>query len=551
MNRFSAVLLFLFLAAASIGQTDFYKNYTFTEADTLRGMLRPERTAYDVYFYALNVRVDPADHFLEGFVDIHFMAVSDFDRLQVDLYQNMELESIQFEGKLLEFERKHDAIFVEFPRQKKGTKQSFRLCYSGHPKEAKEAPWDGGFVWGKSRTDAPWVGVACQGAGASLWWPNKDHLSDEPDSMSIVVAVDKDLTVVSNGNLRSIEQTETTSIFHWFVSYPINNYNVTLNIGQYEHFSDRYISLDGDSLALDYYVQPYHKARAQRHFQQVPKVLACFERYFGKYPFWNDGLGFVETSYLGMEHQGAISYGNKFQRGYLGGFIPKHMNWDYVILHELGHEYFGNSVSCNDYAEMWLHESFTTYMEALFVECAYSYEEALVYLQEQRPYIRNKEPIIGPKGVNWEKWKGSDYYFKGSWMLHTLRHAINDDLIWWDLLRGFYERYALSNATTTDFIDYVNACTGRDYSTFFQQYLQYPSIPVFVYQLRQEGENLMLKYRWEADAAGFDMPILVGKAEPFQMIYPTRHWQQIQLTDVRLEEFRVPTALFYVNLQEE
>ena len=546
MKSYTVAGILFYIASVLPAQSSFYQYYNFSEADSLRGMLRPERTAYDVFYYNLNVEVDITNRFIQGFVDIYFEVIEDFTTLQFDLYQNMEVEGVQFEGEALHFIRRHDAVFVNFPLQRKESSKSFRVCYSGYPKTAPEPPWDGGFVWEQDKSGKPWVGIACQGEGASLWWPNKDHLTDEPDSMTIRVGVEEDLQVIANGNLRSIEQEGTQTYFEWFISYPINNYNVTLNIGNYSYFSDTYTALDGSTLALDYYVMPYQLSRAKRHFKQVPKMLACFERYFGKYPFWNDGFALVETKYLGMEHQGAIAYGNNFQRGYRGGLIPENMDWDYVILHEMAHEYFGNSISCGDYAEMWIHESFATYMEALFVECAYNYEQALQYMESQKGFIENEEPILGPLQVNWDNWEGNDYYFKGAWVLHTLRHAINDDAIWWDLLMEFYQNNALSIVNTADFVDHVNTCTGQNFSAFFEQYLYYPTIPIFTYELTEKEGQLELNYKWNANVANFDMPVLVGKA-PYQMIYPTQRWQQTTFEGISEEEFEVATALFYID----
>jgi aminopeptidase N len=365
--------------------------------------------------------------------------------------------------------------------------------------------------------------------------------------MSIRIAVPKPLMCVANGNLREIIDLGDFQRYDWFVSYPINNYNVTVNIARYAHFSDTYTALDGDTLRLDYYVLPNNLAKARQHFKQVPKVLACFERYFGKYPFWRDGYALVETPYLGMEHQGAIAYGNQYMRGYLGGMIPRDMNWDYIIVHETAHEYFGNSVSCGDLAEMWIHESFATYMEALYVECAYSYRDAVRYLVGQRLYIANQEPIIGPFDVNWENWTHSDHYFKGAWMLHTLRHAINDDMKWWDLLRGFYDKHALSIATTEDFARYVNACTDEDYNAFFDQYLRYAELPTFEYELEEKGKHLKLRYRWRAGAPGFAMPILVGRADEYTRVKPTSEWQETTLHNLRAKDFRVPLEYFLIQ----
>lgn len=382
----------------------------------------------------------------------------------------MKINKIVHKNKDLNFTRLHDAVFVQFPFQPKGTKGSFRVFYEGAPTVALIPPWDGGFVWSKDENGDHWIGVACEGDGASLWWPNKDHLSDEPDSMSIRVAVPDPYLCVSNGNLRSREAlNDGYTRYNWFVSYPINNYNVTVNIAKYAHFSDIYTSPDRHELQLDYYVLPKNLEKAKKHFQSVHQTLKCFEYYFGKYPFWNDGYALVETPYLGMEHQSAIAYGNQYMRGYLGGMIPRKMDWDYVIVHETGHEYWGNSISCNDLSEMWIHESFTTYMEALYVEYTYGYKDALQYLDifRRRPSILNEQPILGPKDVNWEDWTGSDHYYKGSWVLHTLRNAINDDELWFDLLKSFYQENAISNIETEDFVAYVKERTSKDFIDSF------------------------------------------------------------------------------------
>lgn len=534
-------------------QSDFYQSYVFTAADTLRGMLRPERTCYDVYYYDLQLKVDIDRHHLAGAVDIYYKVLEDFTVLQLDLYANMKIEKVVFGDQELKYRRQADAFFVTFARQQqKGDKGQLRVYYSGAPRVAKNPPWDGGFVWANDNNGDPWVGVACEGDGASLWWPNKDHLSDEPDSMAIRISVPTGLTCIANGNLRQIVPEGKMQRFDWFVSYPINNYNVTVNIAKYAHFRDVYKAKDGDTLALDYYVLPYNKDKAVKHFRQVHQVLACFEHYFDKYPYWRDGFALVETPYLGMEHQSAIAYGNQYMRGYLGGMIPSDMDWDYIIVHETGHEYFGNSVSCNDIAEMWIHESFTTYMEALFVEYAYSYADAIRYLNSQRYFISNKEPILGPPDVNFDNWDGSDHYYKGAWILHTLRHVIGNDDQWWALLKGFYRHASHSNITTRDFVAFVNQFTGKNFEPFFAQYLQYPTIPVFQYQLQQMGDDVRLRYRWKSDVPNFDMPLLVGAPSRYERILPVSDkWQEISLKNLTVKDFKVPTELFYIKKQEQ
>lgn len=547
MKKIVLLCASLWVALGLYGQKDFYQSYKFTAADTLRGMMRSERSAYDVTFYDLNIRINPRRQELSGWVDIFYDALADFTRLQIDLYRNMTLDSIQFNGKSLEFEREYDAVFVNFPEQKKQTSGKFRVFYHGRPTTANNPPWDGGFVWGSDRRGRPWIGVACEGDGASLWWPNKDHLSDEPDSMSIRVSVPKELHCIANGNLRKKVNQGDYQRWDWFVSYPINNYNVTVNIANYTHFSDVYTAEDGSELPLDYYVLDYNEETAKEHFEQVKPMLACYEKYFGKYPFWNDGFAMVETPYLGMEHQSAIAYGNRYMRGYLGGMIPAGMDWDYIIIHETGHEYFGNSISCNDLAEMWIHESFTTYMESLYVECEYGYEDAVGYLVSQRPYIDNEEPILGPRDVNWEDWEGSDHYYKGAWMLHTLRHALQNNELWFDLLKSFYQEHAISNVTTADFVNWVNDKTEQNWDPFFEQYLEYPEVPVLEYRTTQDGKDLKVDLRWQCDVQSFAMPVLLGDPDKPELVQPTTAWRSFTLEGVREKDFKIATDLFLIR----
>lgn len=544
--------LLVFAFGNADAQQDFYKQYSFTHADTLRGMLRPARTCYDVTFYGLNLSVDIDKQFIEGYVDINYKVLADFKTIQLDLFANMKIEKVESDGNKLDFKRDGNAFFVTFPKtQQKGTRGQVKVYYSGNPHIATNPPWDGGFVWTQDRDGKPWVGVACEGDGASMWWPNKDYLGDESDSTAINITVPAELMCVANGQLRKTVDLGKQKRYEWFVSYPINNYNVTVNIADYAHFSDTYKAKDGTTLPLNYYVLRYNETKARVQFEQVQGVLACYEHYFDKYPFWRDGFALVETPYLGMEHQSAVAYGNKYMRGYLGGMIPKGMDWDYIIVHESGHEWFGNSISCSDLSEMWIHESFTTYMEALYVEYHYSYADAIRYLMSQRSYILNKEPILGPRDVNFDDWKGSDHYYKGAWILHTLRNTLQDSTQWFALLKGFYRKYAYSNITSSDFVNYVNQFTGKDYKPFFEQYLEYPDIPTFVYKLEQQGSDLKVSYKWRADAAGFNMPISVGNADHLQTIKPTSDWQEIVIKNLRESDFKVPTELYYVRKKQE
>jgi len=521
---------------------DYFQHKHFTRADTLRGSLRPERTSFDVTYYELHLEVNPNEREIEGRVDMSYRILQPTNRLQIDLFKNLTIDSIKQDGRHLLFVRDENAVFVDLPNNSPplGVGGTMSIWYGGQPVAAQNAPWDGGFVWSLDHRDRTWIGVACEGAGASLWWPNKDHLSDEPDSMLVSVTVPKRLFVASNGNLREEIELENgyQKRYDWFVSYPINNYNVSLGIGSYVHFDSTYVAFDGEVLALDYYVLDYNEDKARKQFQQVNQMLAAYEHYFGKYPFWEDGYALIETPYLGMEHQSGIAYGNKFMRGYLGGLIPDDMDWDYIIIHESGHEYFGNSISVADHAEMWIHESFTTYMETLYVEYRYGEKDARRYIGNQRKFISNKSPVLGPLDVNFDDFGSSDHYCKGAWMLHTLRYAMNDDPLFFGMLRAFYQDHKISIVNTQQVIDYFSNYAKQDLKPFFEQYLRHPDVPVL--EVRDNGEGV--EYRWRVQAEGFNMPVGVSIGKEPVRLQPTDEWQTmgkgIKPADVSIDESR-------------
>jgi len=548
--RFFIVVFIVFSSLLGFAQPTFYENIKMSRADTLRGKLRPERTCYDVGHYTLAIELDIPNKMIVGSTTMTYRIRQDFQKMQIDLFANMSLDSVVQKGVSLAFERIDNAVFIRFPSLQKvqDSVGTIQIYYHGQPTIALNPPWDGGFSWTHDPEGNDWVVVSCEGIGASLWWPNKDHLSDEPDSMDIEITVVDTLQAISNGRLvEEILLPQGRKKYHWAVSYPINNYNVTLNVGKYAHFHEQYVAMDGDSLDLDYYVLPMNLAKAKKHFKQVPEMLRIYEELLGKYPFWKDGYALVETPSLGMEHQGAISYGNRYQRGYLGSRIPKKMDWDFIIIHESGHEYWGNSVSCTDLAEMWLHESFTTYLEALYVEKKYGYDDMIDYLLAQKKWIHNKTPIQGKLDINYSPMSSTDQYYKGSWMLHTLRNAIGNDHIWFGLLRGFYDANKLSNTTTSEFIEYVNAYTKHDYTSFFEQYLFYPSPPTLEYQLVRKRKKLLVKYRWKTDVKDFDMPIIFGDENTSVRVFPTAKWQTYTFKKMKPRQFKVATSLFYVE----
>ncbi|POY38933.1 peptidase M1 [Solitalea longa] len=544
MNLKKTLFLTSFLSCGALfSNAQLMDNHRhFTRADTLRGTLSPERTCYDVSFYHLDIKIDPVNKSINGYNDIRFKTVKEFKRMQVDLFENMKVEKIVWNDLELKYKREFGAVFIDFPEKvKTGTTQTLRFYYSGKPIVAKRAPWDGGFVWTRDKQGDTWAGVACQGTGASLWWPNKEHQSDEPDSMMISVAVPSSLMNVSNGRLRStVDLKNGFTQYNWFVSNPINNYDVTVNIGKYEHLKDKFNDLD-----LDYYVLRENVEKAKEQFKQVKPMLACFEKRFGPYPFYEDGYKLVDAPYLGMEHQSAVAYGNKYKNGYLGNDLTGSgigNKFDFIIIHESGHEWFGNNVTAKDIADMWIHEGFTNYSEALYVECEFGYADYLAYENGYKHKVANDKPIIGPYGVNEEG--SGDMYYKGGLMLHTIRSIVGDD-IFFDILKGIQTKFKQQTVTTEDIIDFINKKSGRDLTKVFYQYLKYTHIPLL--ELKEENGDLL--YRWKADVAGFDMPIKIAQAaNNWQFIYPTTSWQRLSAT--RLSEIKVAEDLFYIDIKK-
>lgn len=497
-NLMRLILFFLLLACS---QTTLAQKFTL--ADTLRGALSPDRTCFDVTYHHLLINVDVETRSISGVNHIHFKNVTQHSKIQLDLFDNMMIDSIIHRGEKLEFFRKYNAVFVQFSKGlKEGGNEVISVHYHGKPIAAKNAPWDGGFVWKTDSEGKPWIGVACEGTGASLWWPNKDHLSDEPDSMRISCSVPNGLMCVSNGDLESSIGQGENQQWNWKVSYPINNYNVTLNIADYVHFSDLYRNAEGSDLRLDYYVLKANEEKARAQFRQVHRMMDCFEAAFGAYPFYHDGYALVETPYLGMEHQGAIAYGNNYLPGYLGRY-PGKMDFDYIIIHETGHEWWGNSVSMKDAADMWIHESFCTYSEAVFAECKYGYQSMIEYMLSQRNFINNRGPIYGIHGLN-HPGNGGDMYYKGSWMIHTFRTVLNNDSLFRAILKGIAQEFAYHTVDGEQIIDYINKTTKTDHTSFFNQYLRFSEVPVLEYRLGKKGVDM----RWKAEAEGFSMPLV-------------------------------------------
>ncbi len=525
---------------------------TFTKADSLRGYLSPLRSCYDVTFYHLDISVDTSTKSIKGSNLIRFKVVNAFQKMQVDLFPNMKVDRIKFEdGTTLKYTRDYGAVFITLPSElKTGTYHQIIFYYSGKPQIAVNPPWDGGFIWTHDKEGNPWIEVTCQGTGASLWWPNKDHQSDEPDSMLLSITIPKGLEDISNGRLRSkIDLPSGQTQYNWFISYPINNYDVTLNIGKYSHFSDVYTSSDRSKLTLDYYVMPENLKIAKKHFKEVKTMLACYERYFGKYPFYRDGYKLIESSHNGMEHQSAVAYGNHYLLGYEGRASSEvGLKFDFIIIHESAHEWWGNSITSKDIADMWIHESFAAYAEALYVEYNWGRNASLEYINGKRQNVKNDKPIIGPYNVNHEG--AGDMYDKGQLVLNTLRDVINKDSLWFGILKGIQKKYAYKTVDADDIISYINNATGTNYDYFFEQYLRYSKLPQLEIIVMKKGTNTSLKYKWNADVKDFRMPIKVTTSKDhFNFIYPTTKFQTMKLADFDPKDFKIDKNEFFCGIK--
>jgi aminopeptidase N len=529
----------------------------YTYADTLRGALRPERTCFDVTYYHLDITVDPESKRIGGSNRIVFTAVEDFERMQIDLFENMDIDSMHFgDSEATTWDRQANAVFVNLPAKiRKGQQAEITVFYSGAPIVAVRAPWDGGFTWAEDDDGNPWIGVSCEGIGASLWWPNKDHLSDEPDSMLISVAVPEGLTFVGNGNLRKQHPVREDGFqqFDWFVNNPINNYNVTLNIANYVHFHEDFAGARGN-LDLDYYVLPKNLEKAKEQFKQVAPMMACFEEMMAPYPWYEDGFALVETPYLGMEHQSAIAYGNEYKTGYAGyDFSRIGLDFDYIIIHETGHEWWGNSISCKDMADLWIHEGFCTYSEAIYVECLHGYDTAMLYVNAKKPTVGNKQSIIGDYDVNSEG--SGDMYNKGMLILNTVRHLIDNDDTWWGIFKGIAKDYEATVVTSREIEEYISSRSGKseiNWDAFWDQYLYHPMPPALEYKLSGKGKKVTVKYRWKSDNENFNMPIRATNSEGEMVwIYPTTQWQEMTIKKLKKDEFSWDEDHFYYLLNKK
>ncbi len=541
MFKLTLLLLALFLFPFSLfAQTPALPG---ADANALDGSYGPYRANNDLLYYHLDIRVDPAKKWLGGKNQVRFKMLKDDNRIQLDLSKDLAVDRITMsaaDSAALKYTRDKRSVFIDFPQMlKAGKTYDIDFFYSGNPPETGRF---GCITFKKDPAGRDWINTACEGPGASIWWPNKDHWHDEVENMRISVAVPNNLSDISNGKFAGkTDLGDGYTRWDWDVSYPINNYCVSLNIGAYEHWSEKY----GD-LALDYYVLPENIEKARRQFSQVPGMLAAFEHYFGPYPFKKDGYKLIEAPYSGMEHQSAVTYGNMWENGYLKrdwtgvGISTK---FDFIIIHESGHEWFGNAVSAADNADMWIHEGWTTYLECLYVEYHYGKADGLKYTNAYRSKVQNKRPIISERGTGIDP--PQDQYFKGALFLNTLRSVVDDDKKWFGVIKGLYNKFKYRNIMTEDIVAYFNEKTGRNMTPVFDQYLRHAALPA----LELKFENGEISYRWQADEKGFDMPVKVGTPANWQTIKPTTEWQKMK-TSLSKDDFQVATELYYIDVKK-
>ena len=504
----------------------------FSHADTLRGSdTAPGRSWWDVTFYDLRVTINPADSSIRGSNTITYRVVRSGRRLQIDLMEPLVVDSMVADGRRLPVRKDGNAWFVTLPALATPSRtrlRSIKVYYHGRPQIAKRPPWQGGFTWTADSLGRTWVVTTDQGMGASVWWPNKDSQADEPDSQRVAATVPDSLIYVGNGRLRSVVPQENgTTTWEWAVTNPINNYAIAVAAGHYGHFSDLYYGERGP-LTMDFFPLDYHLEAAERQFPQSRSMLKCFEHWFGPYPWYEDGYKLIEVPNNGMEHQSAIAYGNRYANGYQGrdgSATGLGLKWDFIIVHESAHEWFGNNMTTRDLADMWVHESFANYAEGIYTECLFGKEAGAQYIIGNRRGVRNDRPIVPVAyGVNAQG--SGDMYPKGGEMLHTIRQIVGDDEKWRGILRGMNRTFWHQTVTGKQIEDYISREAGVNLGKVFDQYLRTTKVPVFEYRI--EGSSL--SYRWADVVSGFDMPIraMLGDSS-WSVLHPSETWQTAEL----------------------
>ena len=539
MKRLVRNLLIAAVAIMSVSETSGQTRREYTRADTLRGSwTTPGRAWWDVAFYDLHVRINPADSTIRGYNAITYRVLEPAAEMQIDLMTPLEIDSMVQDGRKVSYRREGNAFFATLTvPQTKGARKTITVYYQGKPRIAPRPPWDGGFSWVTDSLKRPWVATTDQGIGASVWWPNKDTQAEEPDSMRIALRVPDPLIHVGNGRLRNrTRHPDRTTTYEWFVKNPINNYAVNVAAGSYAHYTEVYKGEKGD-LTMDFWPLDYHLDAAKRQWTQARTMMKCFEHWFGPYPWYEDGYKLIEVPNTGMEHQSAVTYGNGFANGYRGrdGSGTGHgMKWDFIIVHESAHEWWANNITAKDQADMWVHESFANYSEAIYTECEFGKQAGAEYAIGVRRGIRNDRPIIPVYNVN--ATGSGDMYPKGGTVLHTIRQIVGDDEKWRGILRGLNQTFWHQTVMGKQIEDYISQKAGTDLSKVFDQYLRDVRIPVFEYAI--EGNRL--RYRWANVVPGFNMPVEVTLSRnTFSRIQPTATWQTVTIALRNPADFKV------------
>ena len=538
----SLLLIFTTLSSGLAQQSNFSKQ------DTLRGSITPERVWWDLLHYNLDFKVSPSSKSIEGSNLIRYEVLSQNQLMQIDLQPPMEITSVLENNKELNYNREGNVYYIQLKKnQQIGAINEITIHFKGAPKISNNPPWDDGFTWGKDNNGTDFIATSCQGGGSSIWWPSKDHMYDEPDQgIELSITAPKHLISVSNGrHIQTKENSNKTNTSTWKVVNPINNYGVNINIGDYVHFTEEYKGKKG-VLDCDYYVVSYNLEKAKKQFKEVSRTLEAFEHWFGPYPFYEDSYKLVEVPYLGMEHQSSVTYGNGYKNGYKGIDLSGTgwgLKFDFIIVHESGHEWFANNITNIDIADMWIHESFTAYSENLFLDYHFGTEASNAYVTGTRKNIQNDKPIIGNYNVN--NSGSSDMYYKGANMLHTLRQIIDNDKKWRSILVGLNKDFYHQTVTTQQIENYIDKYFEIDLKPFFNQYLRTIKIPTLDYKL----ENNNLLYKWSNVIDGFSIPIKVFINSTSQWIRPTSRWKKL-LSDKNINSFSVDNN-FYIETENK
>ena len=538
--RFIALAAWLFAASSLAAQTA--PGTQPKQGQILLGEYGPYRANNDLLHYTLTVRVNPDDSSIAGDNQVRFRMLETASRIQLDLTKDLNVDKVLFGGKPVQITRQDDSFFVDFPRPlRQGSINTVDVFYSGKPRKAGRF---GGMSYEKDAAGKPWIFTACEGNGARVWWPNKDQWKDEPQQgIDLHVSVPNGLMDVSNGRLMGHKDLgDGYTRWDWRVTYPINNYDVALNIADYVHFSDKPLG----KLTLDFYAKPEDLAKAKAQFAQARPMLEIYNKYFGEYAFVRDGYKLVQVPYAGMEHQSVVAYGNGFHNGYHNsdwtgvGISPK---FDFIIIHESGHEWFGNAITAADPADMWIHEGFTTYAEGVYVEGRWGKDEALRYVNGYKSKVKNERPIVGARGAGREP-RDEDQYFKGTLFLNTLRSIIDDDTKWWATFHNYYEHFKYKTILTEDVVAYWNQQLGKDLTPVFNEYLHHADLPIL--QLKFNDAVGTVQYRWHADEPGFNMPVKAGDPQHWTLLKPTEEWQTAK---GKRDSFHVATDLYYIDTE--